>query len=163
MKTFFMFGELNQIEIEEVLHREVVGRIGCHSDGVTYIVPISYAYDGENIFAHTHEGMKINMMRKNPDICFEVDSMQDMANWQSVICWGKFEELVKPGKRSDALEQLHQRILPNVASATVKLSSEWPFSPKDYNTIKGIVFRIQLINKTGKFENNSVPSFLAWG
>jgi nitroimidazol reductase NimA-like FMN-containing flavoprotein (pyridoxamine 5'-phosphate oxidase superfamily) len=158
-----MFGILNKDEIEKLLHSQTVGRIGCHADGVTYIVPISYAYDGENIFAHTLEGMKINMMRKNPEVCFEVDSMQNMANWQSVISWGVFEELGDPKDRQHALEILHARVLPNSASATARLSSEWPFSPKDMNSIKGVVFRIQLHKKTGKFENNSVPSFLAWG
>ncbi|HEY4936802.1 MAG TPA: pyridoxamine 5'-phosphate oxidase family protein [Puia sp.] len=158
-----MFGTLNQGEIEEVLHHQIFGRIGCHLDGVTYIVPISYAYDGENIIAHTQEGMKISMMRKNPNICFEVDTLQNMANWQSVICWGTFEELLNPNERRNALERLHERVLPSMASATAKLSSDWPFSPKDINSIGGIVFRIRLDKKTGKFENNSISSLFALG
>jgi nitroimidazol reductase NimA-like FMN-containing flavoprotein (pyridoxamine 5'-phosphate oxidase superfamily) len=158
-----MFGILNQGEIEEVLHTQIVGRIGCHADGVTYIVPISYAYDGENIFAHTLEGMKLNMMRKNPDVCFEVDTMQNIASWRSVISWGRFEELIHPKERRNALEKLHERVLPMAASATARLSSEYPYISKDVNQIEGVVFRIQLHKKTGKFENNSVPSFLAWG
>ena len=158
-----MFGILNHGEIEEVLRHQIIGRIGCHADGITYIVPISYAYDGENIFAHTHEGMKISMMRKNPNICFEVDMLQNMANWQSVICWGIFEELLDPEERRNALERLHERVLPSVASATTKLSSEWPFSPKDLNSIQGIVFRIRLDKKTGKFESSSKSSFFAMG
>ena len=32
-------------------------------------------------------------MRINPFVCFEVDSMLNMANWESVIVWGYFEEL----------------------------------------------------------------------
>jgi hypothetical protein len=36
-----MFGRLNLEEIDELLHQQIIGRIGCHSDGVTYIVPIS--------------------------------------------------------------------------------------------------------------------------
>jgi hypothetical protein len=59
-----MFGILNPVEIEQLLSKQLVGRIGCHADGVTYVVPISYAYDGEYVYARTFEGMKINMMRK---------------------------------------------------------------------------------------------------
>ena len=157
-----MFGVLNEHEIEDVINAQIIGRIGCHADGITYIVPISYAYDGESIFAHTLEGMKISMMRKNPEVCFEVDTMLNIANWQSVISWGLFEELVDPEERKNALERIHARVLPKAASATAKLSPEWPFTPKDFNSIKGIVFRIRLHKKTGKFENNSTPSFLAW-
>ncbi len=158
-----MFGELNQKEIEEVLHRQVIGRVGCHADNLTYIVPISYAYDGQYIYGLTQEGMKIEMMRKNRSVCFEVDTLQNMANWQSVISWGEFEELTNETERHNALRKLHERILPIVSSATTKLSSEWPFAPTNINTIKGVVFRLRLIKKTGRFENNTVPSFLAWG
>ncbi|MFI5151842.1 MAG: pyridoxamine 5'-phosphate oxidase family protein [Chitinophagales bacterium] len=158
-----MFGELNQNEIEELLHQQVIGRIGCHADNSTYVVPISYAYDGEYIYGHTQEGMKIKMMRKNRHICFEVDSLHDLANWKSVISWGEFEEITQEPERNQALQRLHDRILPIVSSVTTKLSPEWPFTPNNTGDIKGIIFRVRLTKKTGRFENSSVPSFLAWG
>src|SRR5438876_5549045 len=101
-----MLGKLNDTEIEEILKHQVVGRIGCHSDGVTYVVPVSYAYDGKDIYMHTYEGMKLKMMRKNPHVCFEADTMKDMANWQSVIAWGEFEEITEPAERNKALQIL---------------------------------------------------------
>ena len=158
-----MFGELTSKQIEEVLHSQVVGRLGCHADNLVYVVPISYAYDGESIYGRTYEGMKIQMMRKNPEICFEVDTMQNMANWQSVIAWGTFEELTDTEGRRKALEQLHARILPVISSATTQLSSEWPFLPADLNSIKGVVFRIRLVKKTGRFETGHIPFFLHFG
>ncbi len=39
-----MFGELNPEEIEQLLSAQLVGRIGCHADGTTYVVPVSYGY-----------------------------------------------------------------------------------------------------------------------
>lgn len=158
-----MFGELNQSQIEEVLHAQVVGRIGCQFEEMAYIVPISYAYENNYVYAHTLEGMKTRIMRKNKNVCFEVDTMHNMGNWQSVIAWGTYEEITNETERHNALQILHRRILPVISSVTAKLSPEWPFSPIDINTIKGIVFRIRLDKKTGRFENNSVPSFLAWG
>ena len=80
-----MFGSLDKQQIEQVLHHQLVGRIGCHDNGLTYVVPISYAYDGNFIYGHTSEGMKIRIMRKNPNVCFQVDEMENMGNWKSVI------------------------------------------------------------------------------
>jgi nitroimidazol reductase NimA-like FMN-containing flavoprotein (pyridoxamine 5'-phosphate oxidase superfamily) len=154
-------GQLNISEIEKLLGNQVVGRIGCHSDGKTYVVPISYAYDGQYIYCHTQEGMKVEMMRKNPKICFEVDNMRNMANWQSVISWGEFEELRDQAERNHAIERLAVRILPLVASETVKLSSDWPFAPNDLAKVGGVVFRVMLREKTGRFENNHVPMAFA--
>jgi nitroimidazol reductase NimA-like FMN-containing flavoprotein (pyridoxamine 5'-phosphate oxidase superfamily) len=150
-----MFGKLSPAEIEEVLKRQFIGHIGCHVDDITYVVPISYAYDGVYIYGHTFEGMKVNMMRKNPKVCFQVDTMRNMANWKSVISWGEYEELKEKEERNHALQQLIDRTLPVITSKTVQLTPQWPFPSKDTESIKGIVYRIRLREKTGRFENNS--------
>ena len=156
-----MLGKLNPEEIEEVLQSQIIGRIGCHAGGVTYVVPISYAYNGIYIYAHTHEGKKIDMMRENPKICFEVDTMENMANWKSVIAWGEFEELTDEKEREAGLQILLNRILPIITSKTVQLSPHWPFPPEDVNNIKGIVYRFKLTEKTGRFETSNNAPFYA--
>ena len=151
-----MIGKLNTTQIEEVLNHQFIGRIGCHAAGITYVVPISYAYKDGCIYGRTIEGMKVAMMRKNPNICFEVDQMKDMANWKSVIAWGRFEELTEQKERDSALQCLIDRILPLISSETTHLTPEWPFPMNDISRIEGIVFRIRLIKKTGRFESNEV-------
>lgn len=147
-----MFGKLNSEQIENVIANNFIGRLGCHADDKTYVVPISYAYDGQFIYARTFEGMKISMMRKNPKVCFQIDEMNNMANWKSVVIWGTFEELNGQKERNDGLEKLVSRMLPGIASETVKLSPQWPFPTNDFKKIKGIIFRIKLLEKTGRFE-----------
>lgn len=154
-----MLGILNLSEIENILTRQVVGRIGCHSGDRVYVVPISYAYDGEYVYCHTHDGMKVEYMRQNPAVCFEVDHLQNMANWQSVVAWGEFEELKDTVERNKALHKLHERILPFIASETVQLSPDWPFPPEELSKIPGITFRIKLTEKTGRFEMTDTESF----
>lgn len=147
-----MLGTLEMPEIEKLLSSQLVGRIGCFDGDQVYIVPISYAYDGKFVYCHTYEGLKLEIMRKNPKVCFEVDDMRNMANWQSVIAWGEFEELKDPTQRGKALVKLHDRILPMMASETVRLSSSWPFPPDEMSKIKGVAFRILVSKKTGRFE-----------
>jgi uncharacterized protein len=153
-----MFGKLTMTEIEVILHQEILGRLGCHSDGITYVVPVSYAYDGAYLYCRSMEGMKINFMRMNPKVCFQVDHMENKANWKSVIVWGDYEELTDPKLRSEALQKLVERKLPIVSSATMQLSSLWPFPEQDQGDIKGIVFRILVKEKTGRFESDQVIS-----
>ncbi len=105
-----MLGELNSSQIENVLQGEVIGRIGCHADDITYVVPVSYVYDGVYAYAHTKEGLKIEMMRTNPMVCFEVDVIENMSNWRSVIAWGKFEEIKKPEERKAGMQKLIDRL-----------------------------------------------------
>lgn len=157
-----MFGTLNTEEIETLLHKQLLGRIGCHIDNTTYIVPISYAYDGEFVYALTREGLKINIMRQNRQVCFEVEDIPDLGNWKTVICWGEYEELPNRAERHQALLLLHDRQLPHVTSATTKLSPTWPFRPDNIDTIKGIVFRIRLGKKTGKYEKQDNATIYSW-
>jgi nitroimidazol reductase NimA-like FMN-containing flavoprotein (pyridoxamine 5'-phosphate oxidase superfamily) len=157
-----MFGELNAVEIEAVIQQQPVGRIGCHADGLTYVVPISYAYDGTYIYAHTSEGMKVNMMRKNARVCFQTDNLNDLSNWQSVILWGEFEELTAEPERTEALQKLIGRKLPIISSETMHLAERWPFQDADdVRKISGVVFRIRVTEKTGRFEKTRDRNFFA--
>jgi nitroimidazol reductase NimA-like FMN-containing flavoprotein (pyridoxamine 5'-phosphate oxidase superfamily) len=149
-----MFGKLTDEQIEQLLHQQIVGRIGCHYDGLTYVLPISYAYDGDYIYCLTKEGMKTKLMRQNSRVCFQVDDMQNMANWKSVIAWGDFEELPVGAVRRDAVQHLIKRALPIVSSETTHIGPHWPFLPENLDDIKGIVFRIKLEAKTGRFEKS---------
>jgi nitroimidazol reductase NimA-like FMN-containing flavoprotein (pyridoxamine 5'-phosphate oxidase superfamily) len=149
-----MIGTLSAAQIETLLENEVVGRIGCHLKGCTYVVPVSYAYDGTNVYVHTREGMKIAFMRENPEVCFQVDYLHDMANWKSVIAWGTYEEL-QGEARTTAMQALLNRRLPLVSSVTTHLGATWPFSSGTVTELEGIVFRIALKQKTGRFESTS--------
>jgi hypothetical protein len=151
-----MIDILNEQQIETLLQQEVVGRIACHDNDFIYLVPISYAYDGKYIYAHSLEGTKLDIMRKNSNVCFEVDNVSDMSNWKSVIAWGKFEELKDKKERDNALKVLITRHLPLKSSATTHLGKTWPFSADDTDEIKGVIFRIVISKKTGRFEYTSI-------
>ncbi|MGZ3859312.1 MAG: pyridoxamine 5'-phosphate oxidase family protein [Flavisolibacter sp.] len=150
-----MLGTLQPTEIEELLRSGMVGRIGCHADGETYVVPISYAYDGQYIYCHTQEGKKAHMMRKNPKVCFQVEVMKDMANWKSVIVQGRFEELTGKADRDIAMQALVNRYLPVISSVTTHLGKDWPFHSGNLSEIRGLVFRIAADEKTGRFESGT--------
>ena len=87
-----MLGELDAAEIEDVLHAEVIARIGCISDGRVYVVPVTYVYDGTYVYGHAMDGAKLRAMRANPEVCVEVEQVDDLSNWRSVIARGSFEE-----------------------------------------------------------------------
>src|SRR5512144_2832732 len=110
-----MLGELTTEQIEHLLHSEVVGRLGCHAEGRTYVVPVNYDYDGEFLYGQAAEGLKLRMLRANPEVCFEVDRRSGLSEWQSVIAWGTFEELDGPDALR-AIDLLLDRLLPLLAS-----------------------------------------------
>lgn len=148
-----MLGELNSDQIERVLRAEVTGRIGCHAEGRTYVVPVTYVYQDGSVYGHTAEGLKVRMMRKNPRVCFEVDHVRDLANWQSVIAWGVFEEL-RDEAAVRAMDLLIDRLLPLVTSETgpspPRAAQPTPEAAADGRKL--VTYRIVLTEKTGRFE-----------
>lgn len=148
-----MLGELTPEQINAVLFNEVVGRIGCYGEGRIYIVPITYVFDGEAVYGHSADGLKIRMMRANPNVCFQVDQRENLANWRSVVAWGVYEEL--DGKDAlDALQILVARLMPLLTSETLRLPDKLilPLAKPLIDAPKTIVYRIRLIERTGRFE-----------
>jgi hypothetical protein len=141
-----VLGNLTSEEVEDVLRTEVIGRIGCYAFGRPYVVPITYAYDGVAVYAHSREGLKLRAMRSNPSVCFEVDHMQGLSEWKSVIAFGTFSELDER-EAEFAMELLGRRLAPLVPSATSVPDGHLHPSGMPWS-----VFRILLGERTGRFE-----------
>ena len=146
-----MIRSLADEEIERVLRAETVGRVGCSAAGRTYVVPVSYAFAGGAIYAHSRDGLKIQMMRQNPHVCFEVDHVEDLANWHSAICWGSYEELGGTAAQHglevlrDALRSRLPRNLEHGQLAVEESAGE----------AAPVVFRINVSEKSGREERLS--------
>jgi nitroimidazol reductase NimA-like FMN-containing flavoprotein (pyridoxamine 5'-phosphate oxidase superfamily) len=146
-----MLGVLNQEQIDFVLRSQMIGHIGCYDEGKVYVVPVTYVYDGEYIYGHTKKGMKVEMMRNNPRICFQVETIQNLANWQSVIIQGEFEEL--SGEESRQAERLLlNRVLPFQISETLPSGSIDIHQLASVKQPVLVTYRIRILEKTGRYE-----------
>jgi nitroimidazol reductase NimA-like FMN-containing flavoprotein (pyridoxamine 5'-phosphate oxidase superfamily) len=138
-----MTGVLHPDEIEAVLHRHHVGRVACVAGGRPYVVPITYAYADGAVYGQTLPGKKVDAMRAQPLVCFEVDERWDDTTWRSVVADGVYEELTDAQERGAALHLL-RGALPD----TVRIASSGD---------QEIVFRLRLLEKTGRFVMRSAP------
>ncbi|MGA1308192.1 MAG: pyridoxamine 5'-phosphate oxidase family protein [Candidatus Kapaibacteriota bacterium] len=149
-----MNGELNEQQINNILTSQLIGRLACCEDKYPYIVPVTFAYDGNYIYGQLVEGRKLELLRKNPNVCFEVDIANDIANWQSAIIFGQFEEL-----KNDAAEEarilLFNKAMPLMTKSSIHLHEHDEgegHELSDKSRIKPIMFRIKINEKTGRFE-----------
>ena len=62
-------------EIAKIVSGAQVGRIGLSVKDQPYVVPVNFAFDGlERIYFHCADtGMKLDYLRTNSNVCFEVD------------------------------------------------------------------------------------------
>jgi nitroimidazol reductase NimA-like FMN-containing flavoprotein (pyridoxamine 5'-phosphate oxidase superfamily) len=126
--------------IEDLLRTSIVGRIACcgHGtigDGRPYLVPLAYGYDGESIYAHSGLGRKLDLMRAEPRVTFEVDAAEASDRWRSVIAEGTFEEIDDLADRERALSIVYRppAKIPTLAPEIV-------------------VYRIRITQRSGRYE-----------
>jgi nitroimidazol reductase NimA-like FMN-containing flavoprotein (pyridoxamine 5'-phosphate oxidase superfamily) len=147
-----MLGELNEIQIRNVLASQVLGRVACTDGKQPYIVPVTYVYDGVYIYGQTNEGEKLKILRKNPKLCFETDIMTDMTNWQCVLVFGEFEELAKE-EAEKARAILFGRVFSLMTSTTLHKHEHEATNPEDdSNRIRTVMYRIKINKLSGRFE-----------
>jgi len=97
--------ELTRSECLEILGRIQLGRLACCRDDHPYIVPISFNFDGEHLYSFATLGQKIVWMRANPNVCVEVDDIEDRFHWTTVLVFGRYEELRSPVEHEQARER----------------------------------------------------------
>lgn len=145
--------EMSESEIEEFLRAQVVGRVGCHTPGTTYVVPVIYAWDDGCAYVYSVEGQKISMMRENPEVCFEVDEYLNGGGWRSVIIQGTFEEL-GGSQAARTLQLLASRFAHRAASSGGSASRQ---RPRAEGRVP-VAFRIRATAVTGRKVNRSVEA-----
>ena len=150
-----MLGELNEAQIEDLLKKQITGRIGSTDGILPYIVPINYVYNGKAIISHSAPGKKIDMMRKNPRVCFQVDDIKSIFNWKSVVAWGRFEEITDMAEKEQAMMLLNKSIMPLIEKPADHPSHGIAEDEEDVGTrLELILYKIVLVTKTGRFEHH---------
>lgn len=138
-----MLGRMRRPQIAKTLRDGTVGRIGVTAGGRTYVVPVTYVFDGDSVYGHSVLGQKIRMMRANPSVCFQVDDIRDMGNWRSVIAQGTYEELTGD-MAAAAAKLIRARLGPLTTSETA--------GPAGRAGRAHVSYRIRLRERSGRYE-----------
>jgi len=92
-------------EIEEVINKCDVCYIGMSDkDGMPYVLPFNFAFEGNTIFLHSaREGKKIDILKERPDVCiaFSADHHLRYQNEEVACSWSmKYRSVLAYGKVS---------------------------------------------------------------
>ncbi len=105
-------------EMDDLLHAARVLRLAMAQDGEPSLVPLSFGYDGTRLYFHSaRAGRKLEFLRTNPRVCFEVEEEPRLiahgeraCDWTfayaSVIGWGCAVELVDEDERRHGLDEI---------------------------------------------------------
>jgi nitroimidazol reductase NimA-like FMN-containing flavoprotein (pyridoxamine 5'-phosphate oxidase superfamily) len=140
----------NQDDISKVIKKCQVCRLGLSQNNIPYIVPVSFGYDGKVLYFHSaKDGKKIDILSGNNSVCFEFESDVKLVpneskpcNWsfsfQSVIGFGKAEELVSPEDKIEGINRIMEQYS----------DKKWDFSQIPLDGLR--IWKIKIENITGK-------------
>jgi len=101
--------------IEAIITKSLVCRLALSDDNSPYIVPLCFGYKDKVLYFHSSQkGKKIDIIKKNPKVCFEFDTnteivkAKDACRWtmryQSIIGFGKAVFLEDTAEKRHALD-----------------------------------------------------------
>jgi len=142
--------------VEELLHSAPVCRIGLapgaggtYGGGYPYVVPVHFVYSAGRILVHTaREGRKIDMLRKNPKVCLEIDEYLGLKPAEKACGYGsRYRSLIAFGRAKFVeAEEEKRRALRLLMGKYAGRSSD--FSARDVESV-GII-EIELEEISGK-------------
>lgn len=149
-----MLKALNQEDIIEMLRTNFAGRIGCTDGDAVYIVPVNYVFEDDHILCHSLDGLKIEMMRHHPSICFQLDDIKDLRNWKSIIAMGIYEELYDTSSIENAAKKFTGQNLFRKASLSSAAPDEQDGRDRTAKPLSTpeVFYRIRITSLSGRCE-----------
>jgi nitroimidazol reductase NimA-like FMN-containing flavoprotein (pyridoxamine 5'-phosphate oxidase superfamily) len=141
--------------IESVIRRADVCRLGLSDDGQPYIVPLNFGYEEGVLYFHSApEGRKIDIIRKNPRVCFEVDVDHELVKAEAACDWSaSYESVIGFGKAAivedDASKRQGLDVIMRHYSAADD-AADCSFTYKNKVLAKMVIIRVDIESMTGK-------------
>ena len=135
---------LERQECEQILARNHVGRLAYAWQNHVDIEPLHYVYHDGWIYGRTSHGEKMDAVGYTwSPVAFEVDEIEDIFRWRSVVVHGGFYTLASEGADWEAEEWRHGvALLRDLIPETLGDAD-----PVAYRTV---IFRIAVQDVTGR-------------
>lgn len=133
--------EMREEEIEQFIETQSTGILGLQGDEMPYLVPLSYAYDGNESLYFTYilgaNSEKERLTAETDRTRFLIYQVDTMFSWRSVLLEGAFEP-VRPSEWSEIADLLEDIWRPEVfrVSSTSRNVKIYEFRLTDFSGIK---------------------------
>ncbi|MBN2439112.1 MAG: pyridoxamine 5'-phosphate oxidase family protein [Deltaproteobacteria bacterium] len=136
--------------IRAIMEEALVCRIGLSDDGMPYVVPMNFGLGEGCLYIHcATEGRKLDILRRNDRVCFEMDLLQGIRQGQEACGWGaRYESVIGFGRavfvdgtaeKKAALDRIMEHY-----------GAKGPFSYPDETLARTAIIRIDIESLTGK-------------
>ena len=97
----------DRTEIEEIIRKASICRLALSDNGTPYIVPVCFGYENDTLYFHSAtEGRKLDILKRNNRVCFEMDIETKLAMAEKgCTCGMKYRSVIGFGTASVVEDQ----------------------------------------------------------
>jgi nitroimidazol reductase NimA-like FMN-containing flavoprotein (pyridoxamine 5'-phosphate oxidase superfamily) len=135
--------------IDDIINRSAVCRMALSETNRPYLVPVCFGYRNRTLYVHSaREGKKIDILRKNNNICVEFDVDHELVKTDRACAWGmKYRSVICFGTASFVDDDCQKREALDVIMAHYSSGS---FAYIDKELADMIIIKIEIESITGK-------------
>lgn len=144
----------DRLILEEILTGSKICRLAMIDNGLPYILPFNYGFNENCIYIHSAPaGKKIDILRENPLVCFEVEQKAEIIEdeiackwstlYRSVVGYGNVEIVTGFEEKKRSLEIIMRQH---------GFKGKMEFDPKEVEFI--VILKLSISTMTGKQSSN---------
>ena len=136
-------------EIEQIISKAIVCRVAVSDENEPYIIPMCFGFrDGVLFFHSALEGKKIEILKKNNKVCFEMDIDTELVEGEKGCDWGiKYASVIGFGKATFVEDIQEKR---NALHILLEHYSNKKFEFSEESLSQVAIIKIQIESLTGK-------------
>jgi nitroimidazol reductase NimA-like FMN-containing flavoprotein (pyridoxamine 5'-phosphate oxidase superfamily) len=139
-------------EFEDIINKADVCRIAFANENMPYIVSMNFGYINQTktFFFHcANEGKKLDMIRRNNYVCFELDIDHEIVKGKKGCDWGsKFTSIVGYGQIHIVTENNNK--IEGLNSIMTHYGGEGEYKYDDNVVEQTTILRLEISEMTGK-------------
>ena len=136
-------------EIESIIRKVIYCRIGLVDNDEPYVIPVCFGYERNALYFHSApEGQKVELIKKNNKLCFEIDTDVELVKAAEPCAWTvRYRSVIGVG-RAYILENDEDKS--HGLKVIVRQYSEGDFTFPKETLDKVIVVKIDIESISGK-------------
>lgn len=140
----------DQAELDAILARAAVCHLGMVDGDRPYVVPVCYGYRDRALYVHSApEGYKIELLRRNPQVCFQVEADLALQPAEKACGWGiQYSSVIGWGRAVFLDDAAQKRAALDVIMAHYGASGPYVYAEK--TLAKTTILKVEIESMTGK-------------
>lgn len=140
----------DQQQLEEILTKAKFLRLALSDADTPHIIPMAFGYKDNSIYLHSSQkGEKIDILKKNPRVCFEVDINADIITTDDICTYDvRYRSVIGYG-RAEFLEDYDEKV-EGLTVLSEHYEKKGPFKFGQEKVSRLSVIKIEIEGMTGK-------------